>query len=204
MCVCVHAHTHMYPTLQVSGVTELPESQVKNKSLAEQGRIAQRGEGTSEKSHRGTRTKSKAQTAGLSPLLNCLSRSARSESAAHRKTTVSGGTPGMSQEPGRLQTPSGPVTEAPGLRLASSQAASAVEGKREAGVAGRSAHVYLWASLLAPQTQAYGRGSRWAGQFLLRVNRPPHTPALACPRGGPGSSLLPASHTANSYPLMLS
>ena len=38
VCVCAHTHTHMYPTLQVSGVTELPESQVKNKSLAEQGR----------------------------------------------------------------------------------------------------------------------------------------------------------------------
>ena len=40
---------------------------------------------------------------------------------------------------------------------------------------------------LAPQTQAYGRGSRWAGPFLLRLNQRPPTPALAlaCPREGP-------------------
>ena len=108
----------------------------------------------------------------------------------------------MSQEPGRLQTPSGPITEALGLRLASSQAASAVEGKREAGVAGRSAYVYLWASLLAPQTQAYGRGSWWAGQFLLRLNRPPHcTPALACPREGP--RLFPPACLSHSQLLTL-
>ena len=77
VCVCVRARTHSHvPYFTSVCVTELPESQVKNKSLAEQGRIAQRGEGTSEKSHRGTRTKSKTQTAGLFPLLNCLSRSA--------------------------------------------------------------------------------------------------------------------------------
>lgn len=105
----------------------------------------------------------------------------------------------MSQEPGSPQTPGGPITEALGLRLASSQAASAVAGKREAGVAGRSARVYLWASLLAPQTQAYGRGSRWAGQFLLRLNRPPTAPRpWPVLERGPGSSLLPASHIANS------
>lgn len=105
----------------------------------------------------------------------------------------------MSQEPSSPQTPSGPITEVLGLRSTSSQAASGGEGKREAGVAGHSAHVYLWASLLAPQTQAYGRGSRWAGQFLLRLNRHPlHPWPWSVPERDQGFSLLPASHTANS------
>lgn len=109
----------------------------------------------------------------------------------------------MSQEPGSPQTPSGPVTEALGLRSASSEAVSGGEGKREASVAGHSAHVYLWASL--PGSSDPGL---WEGKPVGRTIPAEIKPAPPTPRARPwpwpalergrGSSLLPASHTANS------
>lgn len=95
----------------------------------------------------------------------------------------------MSQEPGSPQTPSGPVTEALGLRSASSEAVSGGEGKREASVAGHSAHVYLWASLPGSSDPGLREGKPVGRTIPAEIKPAPPTPtpalALACPREGP-------------------
>lgn len=101
----------------------------------------------------------------------------------------------MSQEPASPQTPAGPITEALGLWLASSQAASQGEGKREAGIACCSAHVYLWASLLLPRPRLRG-GKRVGRAVPAEIKPAPRLLAPACPTEGP--RLVPLARLSQS------